>query len=185
MCIPASKHAVTKEVNYQFARRISHVATTRGWLRRYSTRKSNSRRSCPMYLVCQSSRNKSVAATYDGRSNRKDQRKMAKREVGKRDFLFVMWDGAGGTIVEARIIKKLLRRGHAVTVLGPAALEDGLRSLGCDYVLDQAMAPYSSVRDYPPDELVWLRDHLWLGPAPPPAHAGVPTVAGAQAAAIG
>ena len=25
---------------------------------------------------------------------------MAKREVGKRNFLFVMWDGAGGTIVE-------------------------------------------------------------------------------------
>ena len=95
---------------------------------------------------------------------------MAKREVGKRHFLFVMWDGAGGTIVEARIIKKLLRRGHAVTVLGPAALEDGLRSLGCDYVLDQAMAPYSSVRDYPPDEFVWLRDHLWLGPARAHAH---------------
>jgi hypothetical protein len=74
---------------------------------------------------------------------------MAKREVRKRHFLFVMWDGAGGTIVEARIIKKLLRRGHAVTVPGPAALEDRLRSLGCDYVLDQAMAPYSSVRDYP------------------------------------
>ena len=137
-----------------------------------------------MYLVFQSSRNKSVAATYDGRSNRKDQSKMAKREVGKRHFLFVMWDGAGGTIVEARIIKKLLRRGHAVTVLGPAALEDGLRSLGCDYVLDQAMAPYSSVRDYPPDELVWLRDHLWLGPARAHAHEVVTTVARGQADAI-
>ena len=102
-----------------------------------------------MYIVFQSSRNKFVAATHEGHTNRKDQSKMAKREVRKRHFLFVMWDGAGGTIVEARIIKKLLRRGHAVTVLGPAALEDRLRSLGCDYVLDQAMAPYSSVRDYP------------------------------------
>jgi hypothetical protein len=86
-----------------------------------------------------------------------------------------MWDGAGGTIVEARIIKKLLRRGHAVTVLGTAALEGRLRSLSCDYVLDQAIAPYSSVRDYPPGEFVWLRDHLWFGPARAHAHELVAT----------
>jgi hypothetical protein len=40
-----------------------------------------------MSIVFQSSRNKSVAATYDGHANRKDQSKMAKREVGKRHFL--------------------------------------------------------------------------------------------------
>src|SRR5258706_15914537 len=109
---------------------------------------------------------------------------MAQRKIEKRRFLFVMWDGAGGTLVESRIIKKLLRRDHEVTVLGPTAIEDELRSLGCDYVLDQAMAPYSSVRDYPPDELVWLRDHLWLGPARPHAHEGVATVPRGQAAAL-
>src|SRR5258706_13247853 len=71
-----------------------------------------SSRSSPMYIVFQSSRNKFVAATHEGHTNRKDQSKMAKREVRKRHFLFVMWDGAGGTIVEARIIKNQLRRGN-------------------------------------------------------------------------
>ncbi len=109
---------------------------------------------------------------------------MAQRKIEKRRFLFVMWDGAGGTLVESRIIKKLLRRDHEVTVLGPTAIEDELRSLGCDYVLDQAMAPYSSVKDFPPDELVWLRDHLWLGPARAHAHEVVTTAAQVRADAV-
>jgi MGT family glycosyltransferase len=110
--------------------------------------------------------------------------KMAGRGIGKRRFLFLMWDGAGGTTVEARIVRLLLRRGHEVTVLGPATIESELRSLGCDYVLDHAMAPYSALRDAPPDELAWLRDHLWLGPACAYAHEVVATVAQVRADAV-
>lgn len=109
---------------------------------------------------------------------------MAQKRFRKRHFLFVVWDGAGGTLVELRMVRKLLHRGHEVTILGPATIENELRSLGCAYILDHALTPYSSVKDVLPDELIWLRDHLWLGPAHAHAHEVLATATEVRADAV-
>ena len=95
-------------------------------------------------------------------------------------FLFALWESAGATPVVARLIARLIARGHEVTVLGPTTIEARMRTIGCDFVPDTAMSPYDSRTDYPAEEVRWARDHVWLRNAAAQAHAVVD-----QAASIG
>ena len=84
-------------------------------------------------------------------------------------FLFALWESAGATPVVARLIA----RSHEVTVLGPTTIEARMRTIGCDFVADTAMSHYDSRTDYPPDEVLWARDNVWLGGALGQARASV------------
>ena len=48
-------------------------------------------------------------------------------------YMFVMWDGGGTVPPELGIARKLIDRGHRVTVLGEATLEDEARAAGCGF----------------------------------------------------
>jgi UDP:flavonoid glycosyltransferase YjiC (YdhE family) len=88
-------------------------------------------------------------------------------------FLFALWESAGATPVVVRLIARLIARGHGVTVLGPTTIEARMRTIGCDFEADTAMSHYDSRTDYPPDEVRWARDNVWLGGAPGQARAVV------------
>ena len=86
-------------------------------------------------------------------------------------FLFALWESAGATPVIARLIARLIARGHEVTVLGPTTIEARMRTIGCGFVPDKAMSPYDSRTDYPEEEVRWARDKIWLGGASEQAQA--------------
>jgi UDP:flavonoid glycosyltransferase YjiC (YdhE family) len=50
-----------------------------------------------------------------------------------RRFLFVTWEGGGTTPPELAIARRLLRRGHAVCVLGDACLQKDVCSIGAEF----------------------------------------------------
>ncbi|HEY2599366.1 MAG TPA: glycosyltransferase [Candidatus Dormibacteraeota bacterium] len=80
-------------------------------------------------------------------------------------YLFVLWDGAGAVIAEKRVLSQLVKAGHGVTVLAPPSIEAHVRSTGATYLRDPSAPLYSSATDFPIDELAWLRDNVWIGPA--------------------
>ena len=94
-------------------------------------------------------------------------------------LLFTLWESAGATPVVARLIARLLARGHGVTVLGPTTIEARMRSIGCEFVPDTAMSHYDSRTDYPADEVAWARDNVWLRNAAAQARAVVDHAAAA------
>ena len=100
---------------------------------------------------------------------------------GRLRFLFALWESAGATPVVARLIARLIARGHEVTVLGPRTIEVRMRRIGCEFVPDRAMSPYDSRTDYPEEEVCWARDNIWLGGASVQARAIVDQVAATAA----
>lgn len=106
------------------------------------------------------------------------------RASRRMQFLFALWESAGATPVIARLIARLLARGHGVTVLGPTTIEARLRSIGCEFVPDTAMSDYDSRTDYPADEVAWARDNVWLRNAPAQARAVVGLAAATRAEVV-
>jgi MGT family glycosyltransferase len=80
-------------------------------------------------------------------------------------FLFVFWDAAGAVPVELRLVKALLAHGHEVAVLGPASIEALVLAAGAAFLIEPSMTPYDSIVEPPEDEMIWLHEHVWFGPA--------------------
>ena len=93
-----------------------------------------------------------------------------------RRILVAVWDGGGSVPPELSVVRGLVARGHAVTVIGDAVLADDVAAAGAEHV-PWATAPQHVTRD-PQDDFVkdWeaknplalfarIRDRFLVGPA--------------------
>ncbi len=95
-------------------------------------------------------------------------------------FLMTTWAGAGNTPPMASLARALIGRGHAVTVLADELLRRDFEALGASFTpwcrVEHRTShgrdgdiPRDWEPDSPADQIVRLRDHVTVGPAP--AHA--------------
>lgn len=101
---------------------------------------------------------------------------MADEGSRRRRYLFVVWEGGGTIPPELAIARRLVRRGHEVTVLGDPCVESDARSAGCEFT-PYRRAPHRVSRAPETDLLreweamgqlgsfVRARDRLFCGPA--------------------
>ena len=91
-------------------------------------------------------------------------------------FLFVLWDGAGNVQPQLVIARRLVARGHRVTVLAPRSLADRITAAGCEFSPYQRVPEHDSrsadtdlLKDWEPltpfGMMARTRERLSVGPA--------------------
>ncbi len=96
--------------------------------------------------------------------------------VKPRRFLFTHWEGGGNTPPMLALARRLVKRGHAVRVLGDPCNKDEVEATGASFVswnraprrADKSVAS-DPLRDWevksPPAMIARLRDRLFVGPS--------------------
>lgn len=94
----------------------------------------------------------------------------------RRTFLFVLWDGGGNVEPQLVVGRRLIERGHAVSVLAPRVLEKRIAASGCQFVPYRRAPEHDSrspegdlLRDWEArstaEVVAHLLDRLTVGPA--------------------
>ncbi|AWB86220.1 glycosyltransferase [Mycetocola zhujimingii] len=90
------------------------------------------------------------------------------RGAHPRRYLFALIDAGGTVPPELGVVRRLVDRGHSVTVLAGESIADQVQSTGADF-LPRASAPSGVFRDWDLSPLGLARamaDHMMIGPAP-------------------
>jgi MGT family glycosyltransferase len=99
-------------------------------------------------------------------------------------YLFTLWAGAGAVPVECRLAGRLRDRGHEIVAIAPPSIEGVVRAAGFEFIADRSMTPYDPLTDFPDNEVAWLLENVWLGPAVAQARGVMEAIAETRADAV-